>query len=35
MIEMGFMFAISSIEVYGVVQEIGGSSLTCFGHLFW
>lgn len=34
MIEMGFMFAIPSIKVYDVVQEIGGSSLTCFGLMF-
>ena len=35
MIELGVTFAIPSIKVYDVVQEIGGSSLTCFGHLFW
>jgi hypothetical protein len=35
MIEMGFTFAISSIKVHDVVQEIGGSSLACFGHLVW
>ena len=34
MMEMGFTFAIPSIKVYDVVQEIGGSSLTCLGHLF-
>ena len=35
MIAMGFTFAIPSIKVHDVVQEIGGSSLTCFGNLFW
>ena len=35
MIAMGFTFAIPLIKVHDVVQEIGGSSLTCFGNLFW
>lgn len=34
MIEMGFTFAIPSNKVYDVVQEIGGSSLTCVRLMF-
>ena len=34
MIAMGFTFSIPSIKVHDVVQEIGGSSLTCLDTCF-